>query len=264
MAKTPDPDASAERVDLPDLPTLFVTRLNARTFCYKLLVVIGFLLAAHVVTALLYWPAREAGTKPEWFHFYMIGMWDLDVEESFGTYYSGLVLLLIGRLLWFHGRNVQRSGDWLCWWWLVLSLGFHWLSLDEIVALHEILNEYHKEGLPLGASDRWTTQGFIAAVTVALLFLPFLWRLRWCTAIWFAVGGLIYVGGALGVEKATDWFEVDNEMNTLRYNLWTAVEEGLEMIGPVVFLHALLAHITGRSRGTLTTATKIETMKVVG
>ncbi len=245
MANTPKP---GDEQELPGLPSLFVTRINARTFCYKAGVVIGMLALAHVFYALTYC----TDSKPDWLRYRYIGLLDLDQEESFGTYYSSLMLLFIARILWHHGRSVQKAGDSTCWWWLVLAVGFHWLSLDEIVAMHEILNSHLKDQAPLAQADRWTTYGFGVACVVGVVFLPFLWRLRWRTAIWFAVGGALYLLGTLGIEKWTDWYENADMINSLEYNIWTMVEETIEMIGPVIFLHALLAHISGSTRGTVT------------
>ena len=38
----------------------------------------------------------------------------------------------------------------------------------------------------------------------------------------------------------------DSEVNSLTYNMWAALEEGMEMTGVIVFIYALLNH----SRGT--------------
>ncbi|MFP8877143.1 MAG: hypothetical protein VCB99_09590 [Myxococcota bacterium] len=56
----------------------------------------------------------------------------------------------------------------------------------------------------------------------------------------FILAALIYVGGAVGVERATDWYDVHDLLDTLAYNLWTAVEETMEMAGVIVFIYALL------------------------
>ena len=40
-------------------------------------------------------------------------------------------------------------------------------------------------------------------------------------------------GGAVGVEHFTD-----SDLNSLHYNMWTALEEGMEMTGVIVFMYA--------------------------
>ena len=119
--------------------------------------------------------------------------------------------------------------------WFGLALGFGFLSLDEIAGFHETLN---------GMIDySWAIPGGIVSVLVGLLYLRFLWNLpakiRWL----FVISGAIFVGGAVGVEISTDWYAEEDLLNTLAYNLWNTVEEGMEMAGVVLFIHALLKHM---------------------
>ena len=58
----------------------------------------------------------------------------------------------------------------------------------------------------------------------------------------------VFLGGAVGVEMSTDWYDDQGLLNTLAYNLWTAVEEGMEMGGVVLFIYALLRYM-GRGQG---------------
>jgi hypothetical protein len=47
------------------------------------------------------------------------------------------------------------------------------------------------------------------------------------------------------LERATDWYETARLLNTLKYNLLTALEEAMEMGGVILFLYALLGHMAG-------------------
>ena len=49
-----------------------------------------------------------------------------------------------------------------------------------------------------------------------------------------------YGGGAVGVEHFTD-----AEVNSLHYNMWTALEEGMEMFGVMVLIYAVLDFMQG-------------------
>ncbi len=55
--------------------------------------------------------------------------------------------------------------------------------------------------------------------------------------------GVLYLAGAIGVEMSTDWYAEEDPLNTLAYNLWTAVEEGLEMGSIVLFIYAVLDYM---------------------
>ena len=94
----------------------------------------------------------------------------------------------------------------------------------------------------------WAIPGGIVAAIFCLLYLRFLWHLPAQTRWPFAVSGCVFLGGAVGVELSTDWYEDQNLLNTLAYNLWTAVEEGMEMGSVVLFIHALLGYM-GREQG---------------
>ena len=58
-----------------------------------------------------------------------------------------------------------------------------------------------------------------------------------------------FISDAVGVEMSTDWYDDQGLLNTLAYNLWTAVEEGMEMGGVVLFIYALLDYM-GRGQDT--------------
>jgi len=70
-----------------------------------------------------------------------------------------------------------------------------------------------------------------------------LWNLPAQTRWLFILSGCIFVGGAVGVEMSTDWYADEDLLNTLAYNLWNTVEEGMEMAGVVLLIHALLKYV---------------------
>lgn len=196
-----------------------------------LLVPLVALTAIHATTMVLWF--NDLLPADQWWH---IALFDLDEEESFGTWYSALILLIAGQLCliqsWLEREGAERStGSWL-----FFAIGFHILSIDEVVGLHEYVNT-------LTEDTTWTTYGAIIVLIIGLASLPFLARLPSRTRNLFIIAGAIYVGGALGVERATDWYDEHDLMNTLAYNLWTAVEECMEMSGIVLFIFALLEHI---------------------
>ena len=118
-------------------------------------------------------------------------------------------------------------------WWFVLGLAFVFLSMDEVVGMHELMNTLMEE-------NPWTVVGFPVLAVVGLSYLPFLWRYRGRTALLFVLAGLIYGGGAVGVEHFTD-----AEVNSLHYNMWTALEEEMEMFGVIVLIYAVLDFMQG-------------------
>jgi hypothetical protein len=167
-----------------------------------------------------------------------ISFFDLDEEESLGTWFSTIILLIAGLLSMFQARYcITRIGRWhFCWW--LLGIGFCILSLDEVAGFHEFVNTVVED-------THWTTFGAMLVVTLGFVFLPFLMSLPTRTRVLLLVSGAVYVGGAIGVEWATIWYEDNDQLETLTYNLWNALEEFMEMAGVILYIYALLAHITG-------------------
>lgn len=162
------------------------------------------------------------------FEYWQVAIFDLDEEESFGTWFSA-ANLMFAALLFFRQADVCRgSDDGMHYWWFALALGFCLMSVDEVVGLHEFLNTVFDESLWRGLSV-----GLVAAT--ALGFLPFLWRYRWRTAGLFVLAGMLFTGGAVGIEQYSG-----TDINSLRYNMLTGLEEGLEMSGVILAIYTVL------------------------
>jgi len=176
------------------------------------------------------------------FHYWQLALFDLDEEESFGTWFNSGILMVAAVLLVHQARVIHAQGKAWHRSWLVLGIGFLFLSVDEIAGMHEWVNT-------MMGDTPWTVIGFPILVLVALAYLPFLWHHRGRTALLFLLAGAFYGGGAVGVEHFTD-----SEVNSLHYNMWTALEEGMEMMGVIVFIYAVLDHM----RGTPDQAVRVE------
>ena len=133
--------------------------------------------------------------------------------------------------------RLQKSsqGDRFARHWFGLSAAFLALSIDEVAGVHEAINTV--------IDIPWTIPAAVVVAIIGMLYLPFLWHLPPATRRQTLLAGTLFVGGAVGVEHATDWFLANRTMDSLEYNLLTAAEEGLEMIGVVVFIHALLGYM---------------------
>lgn len=162
-------------------------------------------------------------------------IFDVDEEDTIPTWYSANALLLTSGLLYLISHRKKMDQDPWYRYWYGLTFGFAFLSMDEIAGFHETVN-----GL---IESSWTLPGGIVVAIVGLLYIRFLWHLPTQIRIHFIVAGAIFVGGAVGVERYTDWYEDEELLNTLAYNLWTAVEEGMEMGSIVLFIHALLQYM---------------------
>lgn len=162
-------------------------------------------------------------------------LFDVDEEESVPTWFSSVILLISAAYL-AHVYALKRlDADPHSAAWLSLSCGFLFLSIDEIAGFHEALNS------TMEAS--WAVPGAVLAMLLLVLFARLLRSLPPTITKGFLVAGAIYVGGAVGVELATEPYLYNDALDTLAYNLWTAVEEGMEMGGIVYFLNVLHAYV---------------------
>lgn len=213
------------------------SNLSARKVGLFLSGIAAALVLAHIMAMLIWY--RDWLPIDDWLYF---SFFDLDEEESLGTWFSALILFAAGQLALLQSRFSKAVvGGWSLWW-LLLAIGFHLLSLDEVAGFHEFVNT-------VVDGTHWTTFGAVLVLVVGVLYLPFLLALPARTRWSLILAGAVYVGGAVGVEWGTLWHEENDQLDTLGYNLWNALEEGMEMAGIILFICTLLAHMEREQPG---------------
>jgi len=182
-----------------------------------------------------------------------IRLFYVDWEANIPTWYQASTLLFCSIILATIARGKRARRDPYVWHWAALAIIFLAMSIDEEAVIHEMAikplrQAFHMGGLLYYA---WVVPGAAAVLLFALAYLRFLWSLPPRTRLLFAVAGVIYVGGALGVEAMSGlWADRHGEENLI-YMMISTVEELMEMIGIIVFIHALLDY-TGRHMGKVT------------
>ncbi|MFQ5696899.1 MAG: hypothetical protein ACE5IL_01285 [Myxococcota bacterium] len=162
-------------------------------------------------------------------------LFDVDEEQSFPTWFSSVLLAIAGVLLLASARVAESRHDRFSSHWYGLAFGFALLSIDEVAGLHETLNAL--------TDASWTGPAALGVGVVGLVYLPFLCALPSRTRWALMAAGMVYLGGALGVERLSDFWVDAYDMDNLGYQVWTAAEEGLEMIGVVWGIRAILVHL---------------------
>jgi hypothetical protein len=207
--------------------------LDAKRTTIILTAIMSVLVAIHVLAMQANFNESLGLKKALDFEYWQVAIFDLDEEESFGTWFSTAILLFASVLLFFVADYLRSAADSMYRWWTILGLGFGLLSIDEVVGLHELFNTLY-EDVP------WTTAGFFLFVLAGFCFLPFLWHYRWRTSGLFMVAGVIFASGAIGIERYSG-----TDINSLGYNMLTGLEEGLEMSGVIIVIYTLLDFIRG-------------------
>jgi hypothetical protein len=216
---------------------------------------ITWVLATIVLCLLL---ASTAGqlSKHLWGHDRLWGfvrLFDLDQEGNVPTWYQAMALLVCAGLLTAIARHRRRLGAPYAVHWTVLAVIFLGLSIDEAASIHEMAVHPLRAAWPTRGIFyfAWVIPGGAAVLLVGLADLPFLAALPAPTRGLFIVAGAVYVGGAVGMELVEGYVVEDyHGTENLAFIVASTVEEGLEMVGIVIFIRALMGYL-GDTTGTV-------------
>lgn len=179
--------------------------------------------------------------------FGMIRLFDVDEEANLPTLFSTLLLLSAGALLALISsdhKNFRRrdAGKWT-----FLSAVFLFLAVDESAVIHELLilpvRGLLGEDTPAIFHYAWVVPYAVLLAVLTAYFIAFFFRLPKQTRIRFIVAAALFVGGSIGFELAEGVQDTLHGQENLAYSCLTTVEEGMEMAGVIVFIHALLEYI---------------------
>lgn len=169
----------------------------------------------------------------------------LDNEMNIPALYSALALLFSAVLLGViaHAKNLDSSPYKQHW--KILSFIFLYLSVDEAGQLHEKLITPMRS--LLNASGflyyTWVVPIGLLVVIFLLSYTKFLFHLPASTKKLFVAATAFYIGGAIGVELVGGYLVSTAGLNPLFYRIAMTTEELFEMLGIVVFIHALISYI---------------------
>lgn len=174
----------------------------------------------------------------------LVAYFDLSEEQNFPTWWSSVLLLACAALLWaIAAVKRNAAGDYVKHW-AALAAIFCYISVDEAVQIHEFLN------LAPGLNDLhgiwyygWVVPGAILVAVFAASYFRFLLRLPKKTRNKFAVAGVVYVGGALGIELILGSLTEHLEKVNFAWEMLDLVEESMEIIGSSLFLYALVEYL---------------------
>ena len=176
--------------------------------------------------------------------YYFAQIFNVDKERNIPTLYSFLALLFSALLLGVIADAKKLDSDPYKHHWKILSFIFLWLSLDEIGQLHEKLKNPMRSLLNATGFLYFTWVVPIGFLVVIFLFCyrKFLLHLPVATKKMFVAAAALYIGGALGMEMVGGYIASTTGKN-LSYVIGLTIEESLEMLGIVVFIHALMSYI---------------------
>lgn len=168
---------------------------------------------------------------------------DLDDESSVATWYSQLLLLLIGSgagLIAYMQRDRARRRLWT----LLAAVGVLF-SLDEIAGLHERLLQtvhvaFFKDNAPTGLANAWWILLPFILAAASYVGWKMLKLLPLATTRKFIISGIVFLVGAVAIDLITPSIYRET---FLQQGLFVAAEESFELFGTVLALYAVIAHI---------------------
>ena len=203
-----------------------------------LLIIAGVLTALGVGVEVAYYALDARRLEP------LVTFLSLSYERNLPTWYASALLLGCAGVLAAIARvaSLARAPGRRHWW--ALAVAFAYLSLDETVGLHEHLGGLLSLGGVLFFT--WVVPAAGLVTVGGLAFLPFLARLPRRRRAQFILAGVLYVGGALGMELPLGWWTERHGNDNLVYALIDHLEEALELVGASLFLTALVEELGER------------------
>lgn len=205
---------------------------------------LGLALAVLLAALSLTGRVLTAGADPGGLALAYRGVMDVDREGSIPSFYSAVMLLACAASLWTVADAVRRRGQRWERHWQVLAIAFVYLSIDEMVSLHERVIEPLREALDLGGVlyYSWVLVAVPLVIGFGLALVPFLRALPRWTAVAFLLSGAVYVGGAAGMEMVGGLIASSGGEGTLPLHAVVTFEELLEMVGITLFLASVNEH----------------------
>lgn len=185
---------------------------------------------------------HEALAERGWQNLFLL--FCLDKEANIPTWYQSSTLLLCALRMRYIAWVKDGQGEPDVCHWKVLSILFAFLSLDELVSIHElaVLSLRHWLGTGGLLHQSWVLPGVMFVALIGWTYARFVFRqpgkVRWLLIL----SAVLYVGGAIGFEMLGGYYldRHDPLGRSVTYHLLMTCEEFLEMMGVVVLMYTLL------------------------
>lgn len=218
--------------------------LNRRTIVKLLWAIASVIILASIASQVIRFGVESGYLKKLVFLFYV------DNEANIPTFFSALLLLVAAQLLFVIGAvNAQESNPYTSKW-LILSLGFLFMALDEACRLHERSIDPLRSWLGGGKLGifhyAWVIPGIAIVIVAAIFFISFLQHLPKSVRRRFLMAAILYLTGALGCEAIGGAYAELHGVSNPIYSVIVTVEESLEMAGVITLIEALLVYLSNK------------------
>ena len=217
--------------------------VSPRRFLTMALVIIAFLAVMSAIAGVIFYTADDPRFRTE--VFYKI-FW-LDYERNLPSFFNFSLIMLSAFLLIALARlQFLTRGRWR-FHLAAMAAIFFFLAFDEAAQFHEANMGFVR--YLVGASGifyfAWIIPAMAFLAVFVLAYLGFLRALPIRVSATMVMGGVLYVGGAIGMEMIGGTLAEAGKTEGLAYGLSVNIEEILEMTGLSVFITALLSLLNG-------------------
>ena len=214
-------------------------RSSPKSIFRKLLMLIFLLLGANIMALVL-----RVNTDSRVINS-IASLFDFNREANLPSLYATITLLACAVLLFYLYRTSKREQKPLAKQWLLLSVVFAFLALDEIASIHErftplMKSWYDFDGFLYYA---WVIPYGLAIAVLGFICIPFLQKLPKNVSFLFIIAAIVFVSGAIGLELLGGQHDELYGQYNLQYMLYYTLEELLEMLGVAIFIYGLLTYI---------------------
>jgi hypothetical protein len=178
-----------------------------------------------------------------------IWIFDLDMEYGVYTWLSSVNLFIASAILGIIGSSNVLAQDRMRFRWLILSVVFFALSIDEHSSIHEKISNV--------VSQVFTTSGFfnfawvIPAIAVSIVglvfYVPFIRTFPPWLRAYLIVSAATFLAGAIGMEMLGGAVaeQGGNVRQSFSYRSLVTIEEALEGGSVILFIAVLVSYGTG-------------------
>ena len=210
----------------------------------NLFIAIGLIVLANLFTVYLIFNSVGMESKVPRL---LIKLFNVNLEANLPTYFSALVLLADAILLALIAYRKKALGE-NFWHWIGLSTIFVFISLDEMIQIHEQFRApmealFNTSGILYFA---WFIPYVAMVIILGIAYFKFMMRLPKKILQLFILAAVVFISGAVVMEAISGMHAEVHGEETLTYALMYTFEEFLEMSGATIFLFALLKYISSQ------------------
>ncbi|SEL38504.1 hypothetical protein SAMN04487910_2303 [Aquimarina amphilecti] len=215
--------------------------MNSKKYLYILVGIIVTLLVLNITS---YWNLYNNQLDQNDFFF---KKFNFDNEKNVPSIFSSFLLFFASALLLkiaFNNSfiNIKKT------FWTSLSILFLFLSLDELLRIHEKIGPQFSflENTSGIFHYAWVIPYGIITTVIGLLYLKPIFKLPRRTLFMFISSGTIFIAGAIGLEMISGWYIGQNEYAQQeiriipRFFILYTIEEFMEMLGITLFIYELI------------------------